>query len=216
VRSSAPTLQLGVNDVQQVALASGTQLDIPKPPATKNGDLLFGCTLFRNSGVGATPGTGFTALGINSMDNGIMEVWQKPITDVASEPALYSFITPNGANRCGGFIARVTGANNASPQDAVGTASVSASALGLTTVRNYALLLYVVQVNVAAATPLTVVPPASMALGVSVPIAAASSTTLAVATELRPTAGATGARLATFSGGTVGSIRSYMLAIRAA
>lgn len=121
---------VGVGNIVSAQSASATSLTANRPSNTTNGDLLWAVAIFRNSGGVITAPSGWT-IHKTYTANGTFCFATKPISNVAGEPASYTFSTSLGANRCLLTIGRITGALLAAPLDAVGPDSLTTGTTSL-------------------------------------------------------------------------------------
>lgn len=121
----APSAQTGTGNITSASNTSATSLTTARPSNTVTGDLLWALVYFRdNSGTPSFTAPSGWLLGKSDFGNASIGFWVKPITNVGSEPANYTWsITGNSAGRCIMAIGRVTGADLNNPLDNAGPVS---------------------------------------------------------------------------------------------
>lgn len=136
-------IQTGTNDFTTAVSNSATTLACNKPTNTANGDLLLAYALFRNTAATLTAPSGWTLIGTQESAVFTEAVYYKPIPSASAETATsYTFSTSSTTGRVAIAIARVTGANLASPIQVAGSwatgaagtvtmAAITATAAGL-------------------------------------------------------------------------------------
>jgi hypothetical protein len=195
--------------------ATGTSLTVNVPAGAISGEVLV---VAIETGGGNMPAGGFsgwTAVATGAVANVGQGMYYRVVT--GNEPATYTFSGLNATDstkRLSAMMVRLIGVNTAAPLDATAVVTAGSAAItspGITTATKSALVLYMAGVDAATATDI------SPATGTTL-VADTTGTgkRMILASEYRPTAGATGSRSFPLTGTTAGLNTSIITAAFAA
>lgn len=200
-----PSAATGGGNITSANSASATSLSATKPTNVSDLDLLWAVFIHRNAAANLTADSGWSWAKTEG-GNGTFGFATKPIPSASAEtPTSYAFSTDGGSNRCVLGLGRITGANLASPIDAVGTSSVFTGTTSLvlpslTTTQGGCLLLAVEMNNTSSGTVSTFTLDPAMTGTTQLNVNTGTNTTnFQLGQQQLASAGATGTRTPTMS-----------------
>lgn len=200
-----PSAATGAGNITSSNSNSAASLSATKPGNITDLDLLWAVFVHRNAAATLSADSGWSWAKTEG-GNGTFGFATKPIPSAAAESATsYAFSTDGGSNRCVLGLGRITGANLASPIDAVGTTSAFTGTTSLvlpslTTTQGNCLLLAVSMNNTSTGTVSTFTLDPAMVGTTQLNVNTGSNTTnFQLGQQQLTSAGATGTRTPTMS-----------------